>query len=177
MLCTPPPETIETLVGLFDEYCLAHPHIPHFFTIPHFITRLWINQLSKDADVLFTVNVGPYFWPHSMHEPLSVLIVFSLVHVKNYRGPWVIQGSRSVLGVHNQLETGFKNPDIHGCRNFYDLEGTVHGVRDLKEDWIQAVLIKFIEAQETFPSVLCVLVRRMIPPPTRRSISSTNKPS
>ena len=42
-----------------------------------FITHLWIRQLSKDTDVLFTINVGPYFLPFYMHESLIVLIFSS----------------------------------------------------------------------------------------------------
>ena len=60
-LWTPPPAAIETVVEVFNEYHLAHPNIPHVFAIPRLMNNLWIRQLSKDADVLLTINVGPYF--------------------------------------------------------------------------------------------------------------------
>ena len=85
-----------------------------------------------------------------------MLIVFPLAHVPNYRGPWVLRGIPSTLEVQNQLEAGFKHPGVHGCRHFHDLKGPVHGVQDPKEDWIQAVLLKFLEYWETFP--LCCAV-------------------
>ena len=50
-------------MGGFNEDRLAQPYIPHVFDIPRFMTHLWIRQLSKDADVLFTINVGLSFWP------------------------------------------------------------------------------------------------------------------
>ena len=71
ILWTPPPSAMETVVELFNEYCLSHPHIPHVFAIPRLMTHLWRRQLSKDADVLFTINMGPYFWPYSMYEPIT----------------------------------------------------------------------------------------------------------
>ena len=40
----------------------------------------------------------------------------------------MLQGSPSALEVQNQMEDGFKHPDLHGCRDLYDLEGPVHGV-------------------------------------------------
>ena len=86
---------MEAVVGLFNEDSLAHPHIPHVFSIPCLMTHLWIKKLSKYVDVLFTVNVGPSFWPCSMHEPLIVLIVLTLDRVSKYRGPCVIQGGLS----------------------------------------------------------------------------------
>ena len=89
----------------------------------------------------------------------------------------MLQGSPSALEVKNQLDVGFKHPDIHGCINFHDLEGPVHGVQDPKEEWIWAGMLKFIEAQEIYPPVLCGLVRRITPPPPGGSISSTTKPS
>ena len=50
-----------------------------------------------DADVLFTINLGPYFWPCSMHKPLIVLIFLNMAHVSNYRGPWVLRGVSQAL--------------------------------------------------------------------------------
>ena len=46
-LWTHPREEIETVVGVFNKYRLAHPHIPHVFAIPRLMTHLWIRQLSK----------------------------------------------------------------------------------------------------------------------------------
>ena len=83
----PPPSEMETVVKLFNEDCLAHPHIPHVFTIPRLMTHLWRKNSSKDADVLFTINVGPSSWPCYIHEPLILLIVLPLDHVSNYIGP------------------------------------------------------------------------------------------
>ena len=96
------------------------------------MTHLWRNQLSKDVDVLFTVNVGLYFWPCFMYETPIVLIILSLAHVSNYRGPWVLWGSSIAREVQDHLEAGFKYPDLHEGGKFHDLEGPVHGVRDAK---------------------------------------------
>ena len=131
-LWTPPSSDMETVVEIFNEYRLAHSHIPHVFAIPRLMNHLQRRQLSKDADVLFTVNVVPYFWPCSMNEPLIMLIVLPLNHVSNCRGPWVLRGSYPSLEVQDHMEAGFKNPELHGCRRFYELEGTVYGVQDPK---------------------------------------------
>ena len=80
-----------------------------------------------------------------------MLIVLPLDHVINYRYPWVLQVSPPALEVQNQLKAGFKHPEIHGCGKSHDLEGTVHGIRDPKEEWSWSVLFKFIEAHKNFP--------------------------
>ena len=95
---TPPPEAMETVVELFNEDSLAHPHTPHVFAVPRLMTHLWRNHLSKDSYVLFTVNVGPSFWTCSMNEPLIVLIFLPLDHVSNYRCTWVLQRISPVPG-------------------------------------------------------------------------------
>ena len=71
-----PPESMETVVEVFNEDRLAQTQIPHMFSIPCLMTHLWRRKLSKDAGVLFAINVGPYFCPSSMHEPLIVLNFF-----------------------------------------------------------------------------------------------------
>ena len=124
-LWTPHPAAMKNVVRLFNEDHLVHHHIPHVFAIPHFMTYPWRKKLFKYTDFLFTVNVGPLFWTHYLHEPLIVLIVLPLDHVPNYRYPWVLRGSPSAIEVHNQLEARFKHPELHGCRKLHELEGPV----------------------------------------------------
>lgn len=88
-LWVPPPAAMETVLEMFSEDRIARPHLPHVFAVPRLMTGLWRKQLSKDADVVFTVEAGQGFWPHCMHEPLLVLIVFPLAHIDSYRGPWL----------------------------------------------------------------------------------------
>ena len=59
ILCTPSPVAMETVVEVFNEYRLTHPHITHVIAIPCLMTHMWIRQLSKNAYVLFTINVEP----------------------------------------------------------------------------------------------------------------------
>ena len=82
-ICIPSQVATENVVELLNEDCLSHPHTSHVFYIPRLMKHLCRKQLSKDADIFFTVNVGPYFWTYSMHEPLTMLIVLPLTHVTN----------------------------------------------------------------------------------------------
>ncbi|KAL7468881.1 hypothetical protein ACHAXS_009127 [Conticribra weissflogii] len=126
-LWIPPPAAMETVVEMFNEDRLVHPHIPHVFAVPRLMTHLWRKQLGKDADVMFTVGVGSGFWPSNMHEPLVVLIVLPLVHANNYRGPWTKRFSTESVKLAQDLETGFKDPGRYGARKFHDLESAMRG--------------------------------------------------
>ena len=89
-----------------------------------------------------------------MHGPLIVLIVLPIDYVSKYRCTWVMRGIHPALEVHDQLEAGFKYPELHGCDKFHDLEGPLHGVRYPKEECSRYLLFKFLEAYKTFPPVL-----------------------
>ena len=83
----PPPETMETIMEVFNEDRISHPWKPHVFVVPLLMTYLWRNHLGKDADLMFTVNPGEHFRGKPQHEPLIVAVVLSLAHVNDYRGP------------------------------------------------------------------------------------------
>ena len=171
-LWIPPPAAMATVVELFNEDRLVHPYIPHVFAVPRLMTHLWRKALSKDADIMFTVNVGASFWPTSMHEPLIVLIVFPISHASNHRGPWTLRGGCAALEAKNRLETGFKNHTLPGRREFYDLERPLLGVRDIQEEWSGTILLKLLEAARTFPPVSSCMVRGVLPCTPPGSISS-----
>ena len=64
-LWMPPPATTETVLEVFNEDRIAHPWNPHVFVVPRLMTHLWRKNLSKDADVLFEVQVEDHFWGRS----------------------------------------------------------------------------------------------------------------
>ena len=172
-LWMPPPAAMETVAELFNEDRLAFPQYPHVFAVPRLMTKLWRKALSKDADVMFEVKAGTSFWPKSMHEPLTILIILPLAHDSNYSGPWTQRGSEAAIGLKAELETGFKNPSLHGCKEFPDLDSSLHGVRLCEEEWSRSLLWEFLKAQRSFPPVSRCLVRKLLPTPPSRSVSST----
>jgi hypothetical protein len=174
-LWIPPPAAMETVVEMFNEDRIAHPHIPHVFVVPRLMTHLWRKQLRKDADLLFTVACGASFWPSSMHEPLIVLIAFPFAHVPRYHGPWTVGGSFSGDGLVQRLEAGFKDPSIHGAGKFHDLEGAMPCLWKSAEGWSGALLRKFLDSQKSFPPVSQCLVRGMLQVPPACHLSNTGK--
>lgn len=162
-LWVPPPAAMETVVELFNEDRIAHPHIPHVFAVPCLMTHLWRKTLSKDADVLITIRPGSPFWPRSMHESLILIIVLPLSYAPNYSGPWALRRGGEAGILERELEAGFKEPSLHGCRKFHDLAGSVSGLRDPKEGWSRTLLFQFLNKQKTFPPVSWSLVRKMLP--------------
>jgi len=92
-LWMPPPAAMSTVLEVFNEDRLAHPWNPHVFVVPRLMTNQWRKSLSKDVDVMFTVQTGVSFWGALQHEPLLVAIALPLSHVPSYRGPWLAKGT------------------------------------------------------------------------------------
>jgi hypothetical protein len=173
-LWMPPPAAMETVMEMFNEDRMAHPHIPHVFLLPRLMTHLWRKQLKKDADVVFTLSAGSSFWPRSMHEPLIVLIVLPFAYVENYRGPWTLRGDIRVATLENQLESGFKDPRHYGSAKFLDLERPVPSVWKDQEEWSGSLLRKFFDSARSFPPVLECMVRRVLPDSSSRPLPHSN---
>ena len=150
-----------------------HPHIPHVFVVPRMMTHLWRKSLMKDADISFTVRSGTSFWPRDMHEPLIVVVVLPLSHVPNYRGPWTVRASNTADELKDELEAGFKDPGLHGCEKFDDLERPMPCLRKGQEGWSGSLLFQFLKKQRGFPPVSGGVVRKLLPTVPGRSISSS----
>ena len=176
-LWIPPPAAMHTVLELFCEDRFVNPHIPHVFVAPRLMTHLWRKNLSKDADLMFTVNPGVDFWPANMHEPLIVAIVLPIVYVKNYRGPWVVRGTPESKSVAERLERGFAGGDFggHESGQLHVMEGNVPGVRETPSERSRDILFEFLASKASFPPVQQCLVRRMLPPGRPRPISDSGR--
>eukprot|EP00956_Cyclotella_meneghiniana_P002842 scaffold3367_cov32-Cyclotella_meneghiniana.AAC.1 len=136
-LWIPPPAAMETVIERFNEDRLVRPHLPHVFVVPRLMTHLWRKQLSKDADVIFTVESGPEFWPREMHEPLIVLIVLPLTPVSDYRGPWLLKGTDAATGMEKRLTQGFRawRDARNDPEKFHELDDDVSEVWEGPQQW------------------------------------------
>jgi hypothetical protein len=171
-LWLPAPAAMETAVELFSEDRLVNPHIPHVFCVPRLMTHLWRKQLSKDADVVITLDTGNPSWPSNMHEPLLIFIVLPFAYVPGYRGPWVAKGAREATGLESstaRVSRIWRNRKYEG-EQLHDVEGELQGMWNSSEEWIGSLLRKFFDTQRRFPPVRQCLVREVLPDRKPRSI-------
>eukprot|EP00956_Cyclotella_meneghiniana_P007532 scaffold10178_cov23-Cyclotella_meneghiniana.AAC.4 len=172
-LWIPPPTAMLAVLEMFNDNHLSHPHLPHVFVVPRLMTHLWRKQLTKDADLVFTVQCDPDFWPAAMHEPLVVLIVFPLTFVDSYKGPWLVKGSEQASHTEGTLDRGFKlwKEGRNDPNKLYELEGYMQGMWKGPEEWSRSVLLKFLDAAGQFPPVHECMVRGMLRSPSARPVS------
>eukprot|EP00956_Cyclotella_meneghiniana_P032553 scaffold90111_cov54-Cyclotella_meneghiniana.AAC.2 len=164
------------VLEMFNDDHLSHPHLPHVFVVPRLMTHLWRKQLTKDADLVFTVQCDPEFWPANMHEPLIVLIVFPLTFVDSYKGPWLVRGGEPASRIESALDKGFKiwKEGRHDPGKLYELEGYLQGMWKGPEDWSRSVLLKFLDEAGQLPPVHECVVRGMLRGSPTRPVSRSS---
>ena len=170
-LWVPPPAAMTAVMECFTEDHLVNPHLAHVFVIPRFMTHLWRKHLFKDADLKFYVQAGAPFWPRSMHEPLTVVVVLPLAHVENYRGPWKINGAPGADAFAKQLDTEFQRPSGCGRREFLDLDEPMPCLQEEEYKWSRDILFEFLHKQREFPPVRSGILRGLLPGLRGRNVS------
>ena len=172
-LWIPPPTAMPTVMEMFNDDHLAKPHLPHVFVVPRLMTHLWRKQLSKDADVVFTVQCDPSFWPAEMHEPLVVMIVFPLTFVDSYKGPWLVKGGVEASRAESTLDKGFKlwKAGRDDPSQLLELEGYLQSMWKDPEEWSRSVLLELLDAAGQLPPVHECLVRGMLRGASTRPVS------
>ena len=77
----------------------------HIVVIPRLFSTEWRRSLYKAADVVLHVPAGHPAWPESLHEPLTIGILFPYL---NHR-PWELRRSPIVLELANSLQRVWKS--------------------------------------------------------------------
>ena len=117
-LWMPPPAAMPVVLEQFAKARHKRPEVAHVFVVPRLMTGHWRKELSKDADVLFTVRVGTSFWSTSQCEPLIVAIALPFVtrrvSPESWRGPWVVRGSCFASELHQDVARTI-GPGWKGC--------------------------------------------------------------
>ena len=107
-LWIPPPAAASVAMEMMSAARLKIPHVSHIFVVPRLMTHLWRKQLSKDADLMFEVPVGTPMWPAENHEPLIIAVLLPIVTRRDWRGPWIFQGSDLSRITADELAWGFR---------------------------------------------------------------------
>lgn len=158
-LWMPAPAAMETVLSLFNEDRLTRPDIPHVFCVPRLMTHLWRKALSKDADVVFSIEAGnDPVWTHSQYEPLVVAIVLPFAHVDRYYGPWLVRGTDLANDTQESLTRGFGLVKGRRKRKPDDMDGELQGLWKDPAARGRNILCKFLHTARKLPPVQKCLV-------------------
>ena len=162
---------------VFNEDHLAHPWIPHVFVVPRLMTHLWRKLLGRDADLLFTLEVGDHFWSRRQHEPLIVAVVLPTAHRNRYYGPWVARETAEVRDLAKELENGFKWAKCDRHPGLHDMGGALCKLWEDPAARSRHLLQEFLRWAGKFPPVLECVVRGLLPGGPKRPLPKATAPS
>ena len=77
----------------------------HVVVIPRLFSTEWRKELYKAADIVLTLPVGHPAWPHEMHEPLTIALLFPFL---NHR-PWELRRAPELLDLGSSLHEVWKS--------------------------------------------------------------------
>ena len=98
-LWTPPPAAADVALEQLRIARIKRQASTHVFVCPRLMTPIWLKQLHKAADLVFTVPAGVSCWPDAMFEPLLIGVVFPFLSFS----PWQLKGCPKLLSLGRQL--------------------------------------------------------------------------
>ena len=112
------------------------PQFCHVFVCTKQMSYMWMKNLLRTCSFSFFVDVGPEYWPDSMHEALVVAVYLPLLPCF----PWTYRRSNSVLA----------------------LEGILRKMSKVKDGTQGPVLRKFLNLTRKLPTLSESLVRKLL---------------
>ena len=151
LLWAPAPVAAETVIELILENRLHHPHQSHEVVVPRLMTFLWRKNTVKEADLLFTVPVGNYFWTLEENETLIIALFLPIISCRNWRGPWMIKGSEWAPGKAGSVHTSFKRG--WDSQSPFLTKGKIRAVLEGASQRSGDILRKFMHRERAVPSM------------------------
>jgi hypothetical protein len=105
---SPAPASADAALEEFRVARIKRHKSTHVFVCPRLMTPMWLKQLYKASDIVFTVPVGQLFWPTDMHEPLLIGIAFPFIRYQ----PWQLRSVPKMYATNRQLSQVWENPDL-----------------------------------------------------------------
>ena len=103
-LWAPPPAAADVALEQLRTARIKRQQSTHIFICPRLMTPMWLKQLHKASDLIFTIPAGASCWPEPMFEPLLIGVVFPFLSFS----PWQLKGTPKLLALGRQLSRVWK---------------------------------------------------------------------
>ena len=133
---TPPPAAADACLEELRKARMKRKESLHIILIPCLMTPLWLKQLNKAADCIFTIPPVHTFWPATCFEPLTVAILFPYLSHR----PFQLKGTPKMFYMGRSLCKVFKENKVDGGH----------------------LLFKFLLEVRKYKSVSCSMVWKML---------------
>ena len=135
-LWTPPPYAADVAVAEMRKARIKRQSSTHIFICPRLCSSVWLRQLHKAADFVFEVPAGRAVWPHSLHEPLLIGILFPFIR----SCPWQLWNTPKLYAMGGLLRRMFKEEEVDPRDILRQFWGDCHRLRNMPENVVRRVL-------------------------------------
>lgn len=104
----PPPAAADAALEQLRIARIKRQDSTHIFACPRLMTPMWLRQLYKASDIVFTVPLGAPGWPNEMLEPLIIGISFPFIRYK----PWQLRSTPKMYAVGRELQGVWKSENV-----------------------------------------------------------------
>ena len=104
----PPPAAANAALEQLRIMQIKRQDSTHIFACPRLMTPMWLRQLYKASDIMFTVPLGAPGWPNEMLEPLIIGISFPFIRYK----PWQLRSTPKMHAVGRELQGVWKSENV-----------------------------------------------------------------
>ena len=111
-LWSPPPAAADVALEQLRIARIKRQQSTHVFICPRLMTPLWLKQLHKAADLIFTVPASSNLWPEAMFEPLLIGVIFPFLSF----APWQLKGTPKLLSLGRELSGLWKSEQMDAGR-------------------------------------------------------------
>ena len=107
-LWAPPPYAADIAVAEMRKARIKRQTSTHIFVCPRLCSSYWIRQLYKAADVVFELPSGQSFWPHDLHEPVLIGILFPFLRSR----PWQLRNTPRMHAMGSRVRRLLKDEKV-----------------------------------------------------------------
>ena len=111
---------------------------------------------------MFEVPVGTPMWPTGNHEPLIIAVLLPIITHRDWRGPWIFQGSDLCRNTMAELGWGFRTATGRRSERGTDMGGELWKVWEDVDLGSRDILCQFLKQTRAVSSMSESVVRGLL---------------
>ena len=132
----PPPAAADVCLEELRKARIKRQISTHVVVIPRLMTPVWLKQLYKTADLVFSVKPMHSFWSKNEFEPLTIAICFP--YLSHF--PWQLRGAPKMYAVARKLRQLSCKEELAGGHFLRKLLSQCRKLHTMQEDVVRRVL-------------------------------------
>ena len=133
---SPPAAVADACLEELRKARMKRKQSTHIVVIQRLMTPIWLKQLNKAADCIFTIPAIHDFWPSNNYEPLIVAVLFPYLTHR----PYQLKGTYKMLHMGRSLSQVFKENKVDGGDILFKFLLETRKLQTLPESMVWKVL-------------------------------------